>query len=212
MSTLLISLPMAHGPDTGTLGADTAPSYSYVLSPDGEAISQQGSTTVGLLPQPGRTGEVVAVVPAAMLSWQRAPLPQGVGPSSPRLRAVLEGMLEEHLLDDPAQLHFALQPDATHIAAGEPVWIACCPRAWLREHLQNLESAGRAVGCLFLILGVFAMLYVRDRRVWIWLAPRADGSTDARMALSTNRKTMDVDREFEGLSEKLLGVKPVGGQ
>ena len=145
MSTLLISLPMADGPDTGTLGADTAPSYSYALSPDGEAISQQGSTTAGLLPQPGRTGEVVAVVPAAMLSWQRAPLPQGVGPSSPRLRAVLEGMLEEHLLDDPAQLHFALQPDATHIAAGEPVWIACCPRAWLREHLQNLESAGRAV-------------------------------------------------------------------
>ncbi|MNO00813.1 ResB-like family protein [compost metagenome] len=68
------------------------------------------------------------------------------------------------------------------------------------------------LGCLFLILGVFAMLYVRDRRVWVWLAPRADGSTDARMALSTNRKTMDVDREFEGLSEKLLGVKPVGGQ
>ena len=136
---------MANGPDTGALGAGTAPSYSYALSPDGEAISQQGNTTAGLLPQPGRTGEVVAVVPTAMLSWQRAPLPQGVGPGSPRLRAVLEGVLEEHLLDDPAQLHFALQPDATHIAAGEPVWIACCPRVWLREHLQNLEAAGRAV-------------------------------------------------------------------
>ena len=80
---------------------------------------------------------------------------------------------------------------------------------------QVARAPGKLVvylGCLFLILGVFAMLYVRDRRVWIWLAPRADGSTDARMALSTNRKTMDVDREFEGLSEKLLGVKPVGGQ
>lgn len=80
---------------------------------------------------------------------------------------------------------------------------------------QVARAPGKLVvylGCLFLILGVFAMLYVRDRRVWVWLAPRADGSTDARMALSTNRKTMDVDREFEGLSEKLLGVKPVGGQ
>ena len=80
---------------------------------------------------------------------------------------------------------------------------------------QVARAPGKTVvylGCLFLILGVFAMLYVRDRRVWVWLAPRGDGSTDARMALSTNRKTLDVDREFDGLSEKLLGVKPVGGQ
>jgi hypothetical protein len=27
------------------------------------------------------------------------------------------------------------------------------------------------LGCLFLIIGVFAMLYVRDRRIWIWLTP-----------------------------------------
>ena len=64
MSTLLISLPLAQGLDGG---AGAAPSYSYALSPDGEAISQQGSTTAGLLPQPGRAGEVVAVVPAALL-------------------------------------------------------------------------------------------------------------------------------------------------
>ncbi len=79
---------------------------------------------------------------------------------------------------------------------------------------QVAKAPGKTVvylGCLFLILGVFAMLYVRDRRVWVWLAPRADGGSDARMALSTNRKTLDVDREFDGLSEKLLGVKPVGG-
>lgn len=146
MSTLLISLPLAHGPDTSpSTGPTAAPSYAYALSPDGVAISQQGTTTADLLPQPGRTGEVVAVVPAAMLSWQRASLPQGVGPQSPRLRAVLEGVLEEHLLDDPAQLHFALQPDAAHQNSGEPIWVACCPRTWLREHLQALETAGRAV-------------------------------------------------------------------
>ena len=80
---------------------------------------------------------------------------------------------------------------------------------------QVARAPGKTVvylGCLFLILGVFAMLYVRDRRVWVWLSPRDDGSADARMALSTNRKTMDVDREFDRLSEKLLGVTPVGGQ
>ena len=142
MSTLLISLPLAPGLDGG---ASSAPSYSYALSLNGQTITQQGSTTAGLLPQPGRTGEVVAVVPAAMLSWQRVSLPQGVGPGSPRLRAVLEGVLEESVLDDPAQLHFALQPDAAHAPAGEPLWVACCPRAWLREHLHILETAGRAV-------------------------------------------------------------------
>ncbi|WP_394680579.1 type II secretion system protein GspL [uncultured Comamonas sp.] len=142
MSTLLISLPLAAGPDTAPSAAG---SYSYALSPDGVAISQQGTTTAGLLPQPGRAGEVVAVVPAALLSWQRVSLPQGVGPGSPRLRAVLEGLLEERLLDDPAQLHFALQPDTRATGQGEPIWVACCPRQWLREHLQVLEAAGRAV-------------------------------------------------------------------
>jgi cytochrome c biogenesis protein len=74
---------------------------------------------------------------------------------------------------------------------------------------QVARAPGKNVvylGCLLLILGVFAMLYVRERRLWIWLAPKADGSL-ATMALSTNRKTMDGDREFEQLKLKLIGVK-----
>jgi cytochrome c biogenesis protein len=59
-------------------------------------------------------------------------------------------------------------------------------------------------GCLFLILGIFAMLYVRERRVWVWITPDGDASK-AQMALSTNRKTMDGDKEFEMLKTKLLG-------
>ena len=48
------------------------------------------------------------------------------------------------------------------------------------------------------------MLYIRERRVWVWLAPR-DGRTHATMALSTNRKTMDGDREFAQLTENSYG-------
>jgi cytochrome c biogenesis protein len=59
-------------------------------------------------------------------------------------------------------------------------------------------------GCLFLILGVFAMLYVRERRLWVWVTQDGD-SSKAQMALSTNRKTMDGDKEFEMLKTKLLG-------
>jgi len=59
---------------------------------------------------------------------------------------VLEGLLEDRLLDDATQLHFALQPGAHGVAqSGEPVWVAVCDRNWLRENLQALEAAGRRV-------------------------------------------------------------------
>lgn len=80
---------------------------------------------------------------------------------------------------------------------------------------QVARAPGKTVvylGCALLILGVFAMLYVRERRLWVWFAPAAPtgnaSTTMATMALSSNRKTMDSDREFEQLSIQLLGVKP----
>jgi len=72
---------------------------------------------------------------------------------------------------------------------------------------QVARAPGKNVvylGCFFLILGVFAMLYVRERRLWVWLAPQAGGS-QATLALSSNRKTMDMDSEFDQLSARLLG-------
>jgi cytochrome c biogenesis protein len=39
----------------------------------------------------------------------------------------------------------------------------------------------------------------------VWLTPEGDASK-AQMALSTNRKTMDGDKEFEMLKTKLLGI------
>ena len=74
---------------------------------------------------------------------------------------------------------------------------------------QVTRSPGRNVvylGCALLILGVFATLYVRERRVWVWLAPEG-GATRATLALSSNRKTMDTDREFSVLKDKLMGLK-----
>jgi len=74
---------------------------------------------------------------------------------------------------------------------------------------QVTRGPGRNVvylGCALLILGVFAMLYVRERRVWVWLAGQ-DGAAQATMALSSNRKTMEADREFALLKDRLLGIK-----
>jgi cytochrome c biogenesis protein len=72
---------------------------------------------------------------------------------------------------------------------------------------QVARAPGKNVvylGCFFLILGIFAMLYVRERRLWVWLSPQTEGS-NVTLALSSNRKTLDVDREFDQLTARLLG-------
>ena len=135
MSTLIVYLP----PDAGAVD------LPYVLTADGHSAVRHASASPALLPLPGRPGgEVVAVVPARALSWQRVELPRGIRAGSPpqRVRAVLDGLLEDRLLDDPAKLHFALAPDA---APGTPAWVAVCDRLWLRNALQRLEAAGRRV-------------------------------------------------------------------
>lgn len=75
---------------------------------------------------------------------------------------------------------------------------------------QVTRTPGRNVvylGCVLLIVGVFAMLYVRERRVWVWLqADPATGGAQARMALSSTRQTLDTDAEFDRLRATLLGA------
>ena len=110
MPLLIITLPLD--------AADNAALFDYVLSPEGSTVTSHASVPLALLPERDkRQGEVVAVVPAQALSWHQVQLPQGSLPRSmlgergaPRLRAILDGLLEDQLLDDPAQLHLALQP------------------------------------------------------------------------------------------------------
>jgi cytochrome c biogenesis protein len=74
---------------------------------------------------------------------------------------------------------------------------------------QVARAPGKTVvylGCALLILGVFTMLYVRERRLWVWLAPKGSGA-QATMAMSTNRETMDTDQEFDRLRDRLLASK-----
>lgn len=59
------------------------------------------------------------------------------------------------------------------------------------------------LGCALLIIGVFAMLYVRERRLWVWLED-APGGTRATMALSSTRQTLDMDHEFERLRKAVF--------
>ncbi len=62
------------------------------------------------------------------------------------------------------------------------------------------------LGSVLLIVGIFVMLYVRERRLWIWLqADPADPSrTRVVTALSTTRRTLEADQEFEAMKRALL--------
>lgn len=139
MSTLIICLPpLLPGALPGAAAA-----YDYAVTPDGRTATVHASAPAALLPTVLRGGETVAVVPVAMLSWHRVEIPKGVGMASPRVRVILESLLEDRLLDDADQLHLALAPGAV---AGTAAWVAACDKRWLRTHLQALEAAGRPVG------------------------------------------------------------------
>ena len=74
---------------------------------------------------------------------------------------------------------------------------------------QVTRTPGRNVvylGCIWLIIGVFAMLYIRERRLWIWLQDDGQGGTRVRMALSATRQTLDTDHEFDKLRQATLGA------
>jgi general secretion pathway protein L len=135
MSALIVLIP-PHPVSSAT-------EFAYAVTNDSATVARYGAAQASVLPAPGGAGsEVVAIVPVTMLSWHRIELPKGVTARSPRLRAVLEGLLEDQLLDEPEHLHLALQPQPR---ADAPVWVATCDREWLKSALQLLEGAGRPV-------------------------------------------------------------------
>ncbi|NKI71673.1 cytochrome c biogenesis protein ResB [Collimonas pratensis] len=80
---------------------------------------------------------------------------------------------------------------------------------------QVTRSPGKKVvylGCLLLVLGVFSMLYVRERRLWVWIRPDkdAEGQSHALMALSSQRKTLDFEKEFDVLKTQLMQAEAPG--
>jgi len=136
MATLILTLPRT--------GLQAGSVVDYVLSPDGLAVGTASSAPLALLPSAGtgRVTETLLLVDTAQLSWHRVQLPKGAAGNSARLRSVLEGLLEERLLDDPVTLHYALAPDAAKDAS---TWVAVCDKAWLQNGLQALEAAGITV-------------------------------------------------------------------
>jgi general secretion pathway protein L len=119
--------------------ADGSPQWDWVQWRAGDPAARQGQASSAHLPPDDDT---VLLVPADRLSWQQVTLPK-VPPS--RLRATLEGLLEDRLLEDPSQLHFALEPGARPDQGPVTAWVAVCPKAWLQTRVQDLEHHQRSV-------------------------------------------------------------------
>jgi general secretion pathway protein L len=145
MSTLLLFLPArnrlrAQGRSTQTAEglrglavavAEVTHKFAYLLTTDGVTISAEGMRNAAQLPH---ADNVIAIPAEADVSWQRVTLPR----AGRQMRSALVGMLEETLLDDPEGLHFAIEPETV---GGDKAWVAVTARAWLLQHLTQLEAA-----------------------------------------------------------------------
>ncbi|GBG13542.1 cytochrome c biogenesis protein [Novimethylophilus kurashikiensis] len=68
---------------------------------------------------------------------------------------------------------------------------------------QLTRSPGKNLvygGSILLVLGIFAMFYVRERRVWLLVKP---GTQRVLFAMSSARKSRDFDAEFERFKGRL---------
>lgn len=149
------------------------------------------------------------------------------------LLRILNGALFE--LAQISREHAGLEPMAANahtlsfmtqsVFALSDVQFYPAPVAFMLQDFQHVQASvfqvarapGKNVvylGCALLIVGVFAMLYVRDRRLWVWVQDMQASSggdstqpsqrTHATMAMSSNRRMRDIDHEFECLRHSLL--------
>ncbi|WP_133651039.1 cytochrome c biogenesis protein ResB [Paraburkholderia flava] len=97
---------------------------------------------------------------------------------------------------------------------GSPVYLQLDSFKQVQASVFQLTRApGKKVvylGSLLLVLGIFSMFYVRERRLWFWLKDSERG-VDIVMAMSSARKTLDFEKEFARTRDAVgaaLGVKP----
>jgi len=113
---------------------------------------------------------------------------------------------------EPSEAHGRFLQLATNALSdsffyGAPVYLSLDEFTEIKASvLQVTRSPGKKVvylGCALLVLGIFAMFYIRERRIWVWVRNGDNGGAHAMMAMSTQRKTLDFEREFEELKKVL---------
>ncbi|MET3449477.1 cytochrome c biogenesis protein ResB [Ralstonia sp. 1138] len=110
-------------------------------------------------------------------------------------------------------LQSAINALSDNVFYGAPVYLQLSDFQQVQASVFQLTRApGKNIvylGSLLLVLGVFSMFYVRERRWWLWIRPQSGQANESASgahvltAMSTMRRTLDFDREFERLKDDI---------
>jgi general secretion pathway protein L len=110
--------------------------WRFVLLNDALQTMRYGQCTPDLLPT---ATELIAALPAECVTWHALALPKQTGG---RLRAVLEGLLEDAVLGDLGGQYIALAGEQA-TAPDSKRWAIVCDAAWLQTQMDALQAAQR---------------------------------------------------------------------
>ncbi len=135
---LIVTLPLTSLAPSGAPAAE----MDYALTHAGFALGQHGCASLALL---ARSEQTALMVPAGALSWHPVNMPRlSRGTSQTKVRTVLDGLMEDQILDEPAQMHLALWQQ-TRKEGDKQHWVAACDKAWLTAAIQAFQAAGHRV-------------------------------------------------------------------
>lgn len=148
--------------------------------PDGE---QQRAADVVIRLLGGAMAELRNVARTSLGQEALNPLdPDGMG----WVQAAIVALSDLHLYPSPVLL---MLEDFEHVEASV---------------FQVSRAPGKYIvylGSLLLILGIFAMFYIRERRAWFWVKDGTEGGSHTLFAMSSARRTLDFAREYNGLKQ-----------
>ena len=177
----------------------------------------------GILPEPQTPPEAKAGLPAIAYHIETRIPPEQRAMAGQYVMRMLTGsmwQLLQHtrqqadlkaLADTPAQRDYTVQ----QISALNDSFAWPAPVIYTLNNFQQVQASvfqitkgpGKYVvylGCILLILGVMAMLYIREQRLWVWLGQNGQ----LQMAYSSNRPGLDSDRAFAQVRDALLADLP----
>lgn len=163
----------------------------------------------------GGFGRVAEMIDQAVPEAQRA------GAAQAYLKVVTTAAFEAYAISreraglPPAQAGDEVQPfveDSLHAMSdtfyyGAPLYMQLSGFEHRQSSgLQLTRSPGKTLvysGSVLLVLGIFAMIYIRERRIWLLVKPE---SHRVLFAMSANRRNRDFEVEFVNVREKLARV------
>jgi general secretion pathway protein L len=146
MSCLIVQAPLpASHSVSAPVPVDTGVAdWAFVwLKSDGQQQAEGvlASDELSQLPVADTT---VVVLPWQALSWHSVRLPQGRPLRGQKLQTAVAALLEDEVLQDTAELHFAMAPSGKIAASASKdsasTWVGVCDKTWLKTCLETLQA------------------------------------------------------------------------